>query len=72
MTLTHAPTTLMPKLRDGPGSLEHKVYELSDVPLGQLGFEGQLDLALLPRAQARRADEDSNCRAVGDGLFQGR
>ena len=34
-----------------------------------LPVEGELDLALLPGTQARRADEDGNRAAAGDGLL---
>ena len=36
-----------------------------------LPFEGELDLALLPGAQAHRTDEDGHRAAAGDGLLQG-
>jgi hypothetical protein len=35
-----------------------------------LSIESELDLALLPGAQARRADEDGDRCAVANGTFQ--
>jgi hypothetical protein len=46
--------------------------EVAAAALGlRLPVESELDLALLPGAQTRRADEDNNCSTAGDGLFQG-
>jgi hypothetical protein len=49
---------------------DHRKAAAGALRLG-LPVEGELDLTLLPRAEAHRTDEDGHRATAGDGLLQG-